>query len=49
MIRKVTAVSQPTTPVETTEVQAPVVEAIKVDAEETIVITNKNTENLYKT
>ena len=48
MIRKVTAVSQATpveTPVETPEVQAPVVEAIKVDAEETIVITNKNTED----
>lgn len=45
MIRKVTAVSQPATPVETTEVQAPVVEAVKVDAEETKVITNKNTKD----
>ena len=37
MIRKVTAVSQPATPVETTEVQAPVVDTVKVDT----VITNK--------
>ena len=50
MIRKVTAVSQPATPVETTETQtpAPVVAAETTTVETTPIvteITNKNTEN----
>ena len=48
MIRKVTAVSQPATPAETTEVQAPVVEAVKGDAPAVKVEAVKVYDKFYK-